>query len=218
MHAGELVASGKQEVNSQYAASTVVTPQRALQDTAFSAHSLDITVPHISAPLTQPGSSMSMSWSRPDMGLFDRRQLSPDSMRVRSGAVGRQTWEAGNSGSEAQGSGSVSVRTAESTTVAAQQCQLPPTPTCNISAAVQVWEEAMEGMDLLDRVLFLSCETFTQVGETANVRYPPGEPGTAPKSPSIGGVSIDEVCKLSFTVPAPGFPKWATAYEQANRV
>ena len=145
--------------------STSASSARGLQNFASSSvHSLsDFPIPKT---LNRP--SMDISWSQTNMRSTINRKLSPDQLHVRSGGASiRRELEASIVGA---GSGSFSVRTGGSTTVAAQQCQLPPTPSCNASAALQIWEEVLESLDL-ERVLLLSCEAIDQVEEIAIVRY-----------------------------------------------
>ena len=192
--AGDPETVGMQDTPPQETVSTSSASQlRGLQDSVSSAqYRRSFANNPVQHKLSR--APMGISWSQADMSSIRNRQLSSDSLHVRSsGAVLRQSWEAS---STEVGTGSLSARTADSTTVAAQQCQLPPAPRCNSSTDLQVWEEALEGMDL-ERVLLLSCEALTQVGETAIVRYPPSEPSTASEIHSIGGIRMDEVCAIS---------------------
>jgi hypothetical protein len=130
---------------------------------------------------------MDKSWFGTGRRYVQDRHLSPAAFRLKQVS--------------SQGA-SLAARSADATTAAAQQCQLPPTPTCNTSKAFHVWDEVMEGMDL-DRVLLLACKVLAQAGDSAVVRYPPADPSLAPKSAeSISGVLVDEVwTSLPFAAP-----------------
>lgn len=153
----------------------------------------------LSAPHTQRGRQVKSAWVAEDAGSVDSRQLSSAALHLTQGSVTPR----------------MLFSTAESTTVAAQRCQLPPVPTCNSTAALEVWDEVLDSMDV-DRALLLSCEVFAQVDDTAVVRYPPSEPSTGLESRNIGGVNIDEVCKTFFRTDPATNRHFRTEHDRRN--
>lgn len=125
-----------------------------------------------------------------DFAPIHSRELSPtvipmdqgDSSSVPSDAATGRSPAASRSHSVSQ----------QSATVAAQQCQAPPVPTCNASAAFQAWEPILEELNL-ELVVLLSCEVFMQAGEATAVQYPAVKEPLESTPSEIAGVPVVEV-------------------------